>query len=447
MHEEEKRTPISKESAPRVFEEERMKFARRVQDESGQAMILTLLCMTCLLGFVGFAADIGTLLRAKRSLQIAADSAAIAAAAELNYGDMNAAAGAAAAQNGVTVGTNGGAVTVNSPPLYGAYAGLTGGYVEAIVSQNQPTFFMNIFNISSQTVTARAVAWNGASSNACVFVCDPSAADAMSLQGSFDVSAPACGVVVDSNNANALQFTGGGGSLTAGSVGVVGGDGGQTGDSTPTPVTGITPVSCPYGGMVFPDPTAMTCTTPSGGNLTGPISAGCYSAPPLSKGGLGTLNISNATLGAGTYVFEGNVTMSGSITSAAGGTTLDMYNGALSEGTAATNLNLVAPAPCAAGTSPPCGGSYGGIAIMQPPANTNTITFEFGNSTGTIDGVIYAPTAQLFLHDSGGDKNGGIQLITDLIVGTLNDQTATLSITNYSTSVGNPPLTTVALVE
>ena len=424
-----------------------MKFAKKLKDESGQAMILTLLCMTCLLGFVGFAADIGTLLRAKRNLQIAADSAAVAGAAELNYGDMTAAADAAAAQNGVTIVTNGGTVTVNTPPMYGAYAGQTGGYVEAIVSQNQPTFFMNIFNIASQTITARAVAWNGASSNDCVYVCNPSASDAMSLQGSFDLSAPKCGVVVDSNNVDALQFTGGAGSLTAGSVGVVGGDGGQTGDSTPAPVTGIAPVSCPYGGMVFPDPTTMTCTTPSGGNLTGPISAGCYSAPPLSNGGLGTLNISNAQLGAGTYVFEGNVSLSGSVTSDAGGTTLDIYNGALSEGTAATNLNLVAPAPCAAGTLPPCGGSYGGIAIMQPPANTNTITFEFGNSTGTIDGIIYAPTAQLFLHDSGGDTSGGIQLITDLIVGTLNDQTATLSITNYSTTVGNSPLTKVALVE
>ena len=30
----------------------------------------------------------------------------------------------------------------------------------------------------------------------------------MTLQGSFDVSAPKCGVIVDSNNSDALQFTG-----------------------------------------------------------------------------------------------------------------------------------------------------------------------------------------------------------------------------------------------
>jgi hypothetical protein len=413
-----------------------MKFARKLKDESGQSMILTVLCLGCLMGFVALAADIGTLLHAKRNLQITADSAAIAGAAELNYGDMTAAGDAAAAQNGVIIGTQGGAVAINTPPTEGAYAGQAG-YVEAIVSQTQPTFFMKVFKIGSQAVGARAVAWNGGSSNGCVYVCDPSAQDAMQLQGSFEVSAPKCGVIVDSNNADALQFTGKGGSLTAGSIGVVGGDGGQTGDSTPAPVTGIAQQTCPLSGLVFPDPTTMTCTTPTGGNLTGPITAGCYSAPAGKNGALGTLNISNATLGAGTYVFEGNVNLNGNITSAAGGTTLDIYNGALSEGTAATNLNLVAP------TS----GAYSGIAIMQPVSNTNTITFEFGNSTGTIDGIIYAPTAQLYLHDSGGDKSGGINLITDLIVGQLNDQTADLSITNYSTTVGGSPLTKIALVE
>ena len=195
-----------------------MTFGRRLKDESGQAMILTLLCMTCLLGMVGFAADVGTLFYAKRNLQIAADSAAIAGAAELSYGDMTVAADAAAAQNGVVIGTNGGTVTVNSPPTEGAYKGLLGGYVEAIVSQAEPTFFMKVFGITSQTVATRAVAYNGGSSNNCVYILNGTASDAMNLQGSFDVSAPKCGVIVDSNSPNALNFTGGGGTLSAGSA-------------------------------------------------------------------------------------------------------------------------------------------------------------------------------------------------------------------------------------
>jgi len=426
-----------------------MKFARKLKDESGQATIITLLAMTCLLGFVGFAADVGTLLRAKRNMQIAADSAAIAGAAELTYGDMTTAADAAAAQNGVVVGVNGGTVTVNSPPKAGPYAGLTGGYVEAIVSQSQPTFFMKIFHFTSMTVAARAVAYAGGVSTDCIYVLNQNASDAMDLQGSFNVDAPNCGVIVNSNNSCAMQFTGGAGTLTAGSVGVAGGDCGQSGDSTPAPVTNVAQVSDPYAGMTWPDPSTMSCTdtTSTGGNLTGAIAPGCYIAPPGANGALGTLNISGTTTLTGTYVFEGNVSLNGNVTSGAGGTTLDIYNGALTEGTAATNINLTAPAPCAIGALPPCGDGYGAIAIMQPPANTNTMTLEFGNSTGTIDGIIYAPNAQLFLHDSGGDKSGGIALITDLIVGTLYDQTATLNITSYSQSTGYSPAIKVALVE
>lgn len=410
-------------------------FVKRLKDESGQAVILTLLAMTCLLGVVGLAADVGTLFYAKRNLQIAADAAAIAGAAELNYGDMTAAGDAAAAQNGVIIGTNGGAVQINNPPTEGAYkSAKPGNYVEAIVSQKEPTFFMRIFGKTFQTVAARAVAYSGGgSTTCCICVINGSAPDALDLQGSFDVTAPKCGVQVNSNSTAAtggaaLQFTGGGGSLTAGSVGVVGDDGGQTGDSTPTPVTGVAQISDPLGSLVAPTPTG--CTTPAGGTLTGTISAGCYGTTG------GTLTINNAVLGAGTYVLQGNVNLTGTVTSGAGGTTLDIVNGALTEGTN-TVLNLVAP------TS----GTYNGIAIMEPVPNANLMLFDFGSSSGTIDGIIYAPDAELELHDSGGDKNGGLTLITDLIVNTLSDKTATLSITSYSAVTPGSPLTKTALVE
>jgi Flp pilus assembly protein TadG len=401
-----------------------MQFARKLKDESGQAMIVTLLSMTVLLGFVGFAADIGTLLRAKRNVQIAADSAAIAGAAELNYGDMTTAANAAASQNGVVIGTEGGAVTVNTPPLYGAYAGQAG-YVEAIVSQDQPTSFMHVFNIVSQTVSARAVATTS-TGNGCVYVLNPTNSGTMVVQGAFVVSSPGCGVVVDSSDPAALQITGGG-SLTAGSVGVVENSGGPIGNSIPTPVMGIAPESDPFAALVPPTPAG--CITPPG-TLTGTISAGCYSAPPGNP-----LTLSNVTLGAGTYVLEGNVVLTGTVTSGAGGTTLDIVNGALTE-TAGTVLDLVAPAS----------GVYNGIAIMEPAPNANMIVLDLGNSTGLIDGIIYAPDAELMLQNTGGGA-AGLQLTTDLIVNTLNDQVASLTITNYSQTVNNSPLTKVALVE
>ena len=112
-----------------------------LKDESGQVVIFTVLCMTVLLGLVAFAADVGTLLYAKRTIQSAADSAAIAGAAEINYYTIDKTTVAASAQksaksNGFTNGSGGATVTVNylPGPATGPYAG-NPAYVEVIVSR------------------------------------------------------------------------------------------------------------------------------------------------------------------------------------------------------------------------------------------------------------------------------------------------------------------------
>ena len=83
---------------------------------------------------------------------------------------------------------------------------------------------------------------------------------------------------------------------------------------------------------------------------------------------------------------------------------------------------------------------------MEPAPNTNVMVLDLGNSSGLIDGIIYAPDAELTLQNSSGN-NSGLQLTTDLIVNMLNDQVTNLTITNYSQTVTNSPLTKVALVE
>jgi len=422
---------------------------KRFADESGQTLITSALAMTCLLGFVALATDVGIMMRQKRMAQTAADAAAIAGASELKYLGSSATAAiqaaglAAAGQNGFPATTSGTTtsggvtVTINVPPQLGVHANASG-YVEAIVSIQQPTIFMGIFGFANMTPSARAVATTGGgAANGCVYVLNPTASDAMDLQGSFTVSAPNCGIIVDSTNAgSALNFTGKGGSLSAGSVGVVGGCSGSCTFNPPTntPVTtGIVAQSDPLGNLTMPDPTqnplAASCTAPKGGTLTGTISASsvvCYS---------GNVTLSNVTLNGGTYVFTGNVTLDSNVTTS--GATLDINSGTLSINTG-TTLSLLAP------TS----GAYNGIALMQPLANTNQITIQKGDASGTVEGIIYAPGAELFLQDSGGDKSGGLTLITDLIVGTLFDKTATLTIQSYSqTNPTTTPLSRIALVE
>ena len=78
-----------------VRRQARVKFVKRLTHERGQAMIFTVLCMTIMLGFMSLAVDVGLLFRAKRMIQTAADSGAIAGATELNYGNVTAAARAA----------------------------------------------------------------------------------------------------------------------------------------------------------------------------------------------------------------------------------------------------------------------------------------------------------------------------------------------------------------
>jgi Flp pilus assembly protein TadG len=397
------------------------------RDESGQVLVVTALCISALIAFVGLATDVGLLFRAKRNVQIAADAAATAGALDYMYNVSAAtaktAAQTASTQNGITNGTNGAVVTVNIPPL-GGYHKSTG-YVEVVINQPNPTFFMKLFSFNTVSVAARAVAGTPGIANNCAFILDPSASGAMTLQGAATFSGPNCGIVVDSSANNALSATGNANSLTADSVGVVGTVSSKV-NSTPAPVTGVVAQNDPLRVQtpVVPSSCASTNTSTTVSNTTlTPTGILCFTK---------AVTLSNVTLNSGTYVFENGVTLSG-VTSGAGGTTLDVNGGAL-DITSNTTLTLVAP------TS----GPYNGIALMQPASNTNQINIQKGSSNASITGIIYAPSAELYLNDNG----GAVSLVSDLIVNTLFIKASTLSISSYSAA--NPtttPLRAVSLVE
>ena len=150
------------------------------------------------MGFVALAVDVGLLFRAQRNLQTAADAAAIAGALDYLYNNSAAtattAASSASTSNGFTNGT-GGVGLSRAPAADGPNAGVAG-FVEVVITQPNPTIFMSTFsmyrgsNFSAGEVSARAVAGSPGASNSCVYILDPTASDAMELQGSFDVTAP-----------------------------------------------------------------------------------------------------------------------------------------------------------------------------------------------------------------------------------------------------------------
>ena len=55
------------------------------RDEVGQTLVLTALCLGAMLGVVALATDVGLMFHARRNMQIAADSAAVAGALDYLY--------------------------------------------------------------------------------------------------------------------------------------------------------------------------------------------------------------------------------------------------------------------------------------------------------------------------------------------------------------------------
>jgi hypothetical protein len=152
-------------------------------------------------------------------MQTAADAAAVAAAAALTDGDNVTTAGInAATLNSFINGSDNVTVTINNPPLSGAYSG-NAAYVEAIVDQPQPTYFLRALGYTTVDVSTRAVSGE-ISGPACIYALDPTDSNTFSESGGSSKVVANCGLLVKSDNTSGLDVTGGG-ELSASSIGVV----------------------------------------------------------------------------------------------------------------------------------------------------------------------------------------------------------------------------------
>jgi Flp pilus assembly protein TadG len=425
----------------------------RLKDESGQSLVIAALAMTCLMGFVALATDVGIMLRQRTLVQTAADSGAIAGASELNFGNAATAAQAATAQNGFTNGVNGATVTVHTPPSSGSHQ--HSGFVEVIVSQSQSTVFMNLFGRSAMTIAARAVATNAAPNSGCIYTLGTSGVD-ISGSGGATLSDTGCGIIDNSSSANALTLSGGA-SISVQSIGIVGGanlSGGAT--TNPTPVTGIAPVSDPLAFLALSAPSynPATLSCAAGINVSGGHtqtvapggSVACYNGASVSGGS--TLNITNpgvivingnlnlsggstANFGAGLYYITGTFSASGG--NSANGTGVTFFaagpTGSVDLSGGAT-LNLTAPVT----------GTYNGILFWEAQGDNQAVMMS-GGAGSVLKGIVYAPSAQLQM--SGG---AGSQFYTDAVVKSI-ALSGGASLLSYATVNGNSPLAAVSLVE
>jgi len=363
-----------------------------LRDESGNVLVLAAVAMTGLLGFAALATDMGVLFRARRNAQTAADAAAVAGALEYLYQGTSTSATsagkAASSLNGFTDGTDGAVVTISVPPADGPNAGISA-YVEAVVTKPQKTFFMGMFGHKTMTVAGRAVAGTPTNGLACMWFMANSGT-ALDLQGKYDIEATSCGVYVNSTDASALSVTGASGTMNTAFLEVVGSSTSVHATSPTQPTLNAAPRKSPWGQIPGPTEGNGGCTTINTAttSITGNVTA---SAPGLNHAICyqKAVTLNGATLGAGVYMFEKGVTISGTVT--VNGGTIDVYGGTFSQGNAILNITA------------PTSGIYNGIALMQPSNNTTDLHVQFGSNSQTLDGYIYAPGARVYLQDNGGN--------------------------------------------
>ncbi|MGA8144036.1 MAG: pilus assembly protein TadG-related protein [Candidatus Acidiferrales bacterium] len=397
--------------------------------EAGQALLTAGLALTVLLLAAGLAIDMGYLRYQKRRMQSAADSAALAGAAELAYsnGAVTSAVTQAAAADAKVSGFDSGNPAVNVAtqiPASGPFSGKPG-YVEVLIQQNQPTFFMKIFRVNSVSVSARAVAHLGNGRN-CLYALGANDPNALVVNGAT-VLASNCGIV-----SNGDFTAGGGANINALSIGVAGAS--NTGGATvvPTPMKSV-PAANPLANLPLPNPV--------GGCVPFAVPPNPFPGPPYC--GI-SITAGNVVFPSGLYIVEGDFSLSGTASVTGIGVTFFVTRG--SGGPGIVNFNttggtdLQAPRTrTGVGTAP-----YEGILMIRDPTDPNPPAASLlAGSLQELEGVLYFPTANVTL---GANTNNYSIVIANEIV--LQGGLGNISMHNdYSLLSDGAPIKGTALAE
>jgi Flp pilus assembly protein TadG len=420
--------------------------------EAGQALIMTAAALLVLMGFAGLAIDIGVMRYEKRLQQTAADAAAIAGASDiiLGLGSTAITDGAQDAASRVGFTDNGGGqvsncaagaavgtvcVQVNNPPATGPHLGNID-YVEVLVAVVQPTYFMKIMSINSQTITARAVAANlgPAIGDGCMYVMGLPAEglQGLDMSGNAILNAPNCRIV----DVGDYSPSGGGFTINAYSIGVSGNlSGGGSGRSVtcvssgPCPTFGIPASGDPLQNLL---PPSMP-PTPSGNTLS-TLNPGTYSSINLGSG-------STVTMNPGLYYVNGpGVSITGNAVVTGSGVMIYLTGDAGISIAGTAHVQLTAP------NNTPSSGTYPGILIFQDQHDVANATIG-GDNTSFFDGALYFPEAKLtFSGGAGGGFNVAIVDADQVVLGTGSN-----TVVNLQGSAGLPPgvnlITNATIVE
>ncbi len=415
----------------------------------GVVAVYVAVALVALMGILALGLDGGLMQDNRRRAQAAADAAALAGATEQfsNYpailtsistpgaavmdpgGAAATAAMTSASRHGYANDGTESTVTVNVPPSTGPFApanqspaelSRVAGYIEVVITYNQPRYFSSIWGRSRIPVAARAVArgrWGGSGNG--VIVLNPSASYALDASGQGRVRLTGgAAMVTNSNNITAVRQTGGGSALAATNYRITGGSTGTLSgiDSSGQPSNTSSPVE--YGSPPIPDPLAYlpTPSVPANGTMTTEnlgngnkryrLSPGRYTnMPQLSAGDELIFQQASAT-SSGIYYIDGNGFKSTggtikmdpeAVTQPVGGVMI--YNNP--NGTQQSQaIQITGNSSGTVNLSALTSGTYAGILLFQNRSSTVSMSVS-GNGSFSMIGTFYAASAQLQISGQG----------------------------------------------
>lgn len=375
----------------------------RIVKQKGAAAILFAILLPMLLALTCLAIDVSNLFLVREKMQVAADSAALAAAVSVytvtpgNKGTAVTLAQTASQANGFTNGQNQISVTVSIPPgdpyhISPTYAS-NSSYARVQISQPVPLYFGGIVGISTMTVSANAVA-GPTSVLQSVVTLAPSGSGAFQITGSGSVNLLQGSMSVNSSDSAALSVVGSA-TLTASAFNIAGGYSDVGGTIVGTINTHASNTSTDPFASLTPPTVPSTCNYTNYslvGSSGGTLNPGTYCR------GISLIGSGAVTFNPGTYILNGgglNIVGSGSVS----GTGVTFYNtGQASGSDAYGGISIVGSGSIQ--LSAPTTGTYAGMLIMQDPKNTQQASIT-GSSSTNFAGNLYFPGASLTITGSG----------------------------------------------
>jgi hypothetical protein len=410
--------------------------------QSGYGLIFAAIGMVALLGAAGLSVDIGYLRYQRRQMQSAADSAALAGAAQLGAGGGTAQAVIAARSDSQLNGFQDGDGSIVVTPTRTSINGNTD-TMQVEVRNTYPTFFMRVFGAALRTATISTTATaQYLGGRGCIYAL--TGGTGINLSGGGNIDTPNCNVISN-------QSITGRGAITAAAVGAHN----RSIGSTPPAITGTLQATDPLSYLNAPAAGGGCTDINWAGNQNNggqTLVPGTYSeivlqpAVPGRRGVRGTpANSSSITFRPGTYVINGcgggaksgglDLEGTGTLTANAGaGVTFYIVRGGVTIANTQT-IHLNAPS----------NNPYAGVLMFQPTSNTSPAAIT-GNGGGSyMEGALYFPNATLNL--AGAANNGNIDYMI-LVAQSLNITTTVRNLSDYgSLPNGYSPVRSTALVQ